>query len=148
MSRRADQWARYGTQAAALTRSVWLSGVSATVFVGLLCLVNFDLVALIPELGCRFLEQTGIPCPFCGLTRSVLSMYRLDVEAAFLYHPFGVLLVGAIFADSSLLFLSGVREAASRWMERNGRSCASAVTFVSGFFVLYTLGRMLWAYLT
>lgn len=38
-------------------------------------------------LGCPFRRILGIPCPFCGMTRAVLSALRLDFAAAFHYHP-------------------------------------------------------------
>lgn len=37
--------------------------------------------------GCPFRRLTAIPCPFCGMTRAVLSALRLDFTSAFNYHP-------------------------------------------------------------
>ena len=52
---------------------------------GVLC----GLLALwvIVDLPCLFRYWTGIPCPGCGLSRAWLSALRLDLSAAFRYHP-------------------------------------------------------------
>ena len=41
---------------------------------------------------CLFKRVTGIPCPSCGSTRSVLSMLNGDFMAAIRWNPFGILL--------------------------------------------------------
>jgi hypothetical protein len=38
---------------------------------------------------CPFLIFTGIPCPFCGLTRSLLCLMHGEITQAFWYHPLG-----------------------------------------------------------
>ncbi len=48
---------------------------------------------------CPFYEWTGLPCPGCGTTRMFLSLARLDLTAAFRYHPvmlFGLFLWCAV----------------------------------------------------
>lgn len=39
------------------------------------------------QIHCPFHYITGIPCPTCGMGRSLLAMLRLDLAAAFSYHP-------------------------------------------------------------
>ena len=36
---------------------------------------------------CVFLYLFGIPCPGCGMTRALHSLFRLDLVQAFQYHP-------------------------------------------------------------
>ncbi|MHB9112671.1 MAG: DUF2752 domain-containing protein [Thermoleophilia bacterium] len=38
---------------------------------------------------CPFFALTGIPCLFCGMTRSFLAMGGLDVGQSLSYHPLG-----------------------------------------------------------
>ncbi len=38
---------------------------------------------------CPFFAITGIPCLFCGITRSFMAMGGLDAGQAFTYHPLG-----------------------------------------------------------
>ncbi len=42
---------------------------------------------LVPVMLCPFKEITGLPCPTCGTTRVVLSIYELDLWSAFLFNP-------------------------------------------------------------
>ena len=58
-------------------------------------LINFNkIVVHSDELGvCLFKRITGIPCPSCGSTRSVLSLLNGDILAAMYLNPFGLLLV-------------------------------------------------------
>lgn len=39
------------------------------------------------RLPCVFTWLFGIPCPGCGMTRALLAVLRLDIAAAFAYHP-------------------------------------------------------------
>ena len=43
--------------------------------------------------GCPIKYLLGISCPGCGMTRACLSALRLDLRAAFYYHPLWVLLL-------------------------------------------------------
>lgn len=45
------------------------------------------LVWLILLPGCPVRNLTGIPCPGCGMSRAWWAWLRLDVDAAFAYHP-------------------------------------------------------------
>lgn len=42
---------------------------------------------------CLFKRVTGIPCPSCGSTRSVLSFLKGDITGALLLNPFGIIIV-------------------------------------------------------
>ena len=41
---------------------------------------------------CLFKEITGLPCPSCGTTRSVLLLFHGEVLAALMTNPFGLLI--------------------------------------------------------
>ena len=45
-------------------------------------------LGLLPDMKCQFKSYTGYPCPTCGTTRLVLSLYNLDIVSAFKYNPF------------------------------------------------------------
>jgi Protein of unknown function (DUF2752) len=45
---------------------------------------------------CLFKEVTGLPCPSCGTTRSLLLLLHGEVSAAFMTNPFGLLLAFAL----------------------------------------------------
>lgn len=42
--------------------------------------------------SCPILAFTGVPCPGCGLTRSFLSLVKLEIKNSFSYHLFGPIL--------------------------------------------------------
>jgi hypothetical protein len=46
----------------------------------------------IPVFSCPFYSMTSLPCPFCGITRSVAFMVRGDLASSFHAHPLGPLL--------------------------------------------------------
>ncbi|PIE70159.1 MAG: hypothetical protein CSA22_09295 [Deltaproteobacteria bacterium] len=43
---------------------------------------------------CIFKSLTGIPCPFCGMTRAFVFAGRLRIADAFFHNPAGLLLYG------------------------------------------------------
>ena len=45
---------------------------------------------------CMFKSLTGIPCPACGATRSILALLHADFSNAFLINPLGFLLMAAL----------------------------------------------------
>lgn len=47
----------------------------------------------VPILPCPFKEMTGYPCPTCGSTRLVLSLFGMNLVDAFLWNP-GIFLSG------------------------------------------------------
>lgn len=42
---------------------------------------------------CPVMRLWHFPCPGCGITKSVIFLYRGDVSASLHYHPFGIVLV-------------------------------------------------------
>ncbi len=49
-------------------------------------------------LPCAFHETLHIPCPGCGLTRSVMAMGHGQFGYSFSLHPFGYLMVAGLLA--------------------------------------------------
>jgi hypothetical protein len=61
------------------------------------------ILAFLPSDGlgisvCPFNQIFGLPCPTCGLTRSVSSLLHLEVSKSVQYHPLGFLVLGALLA--------------------------------------------------
>jgi hypothetical protein len=49
-----------------------------------------------PDAGlglCLFRHITGLACPSCGVTRSVMSLYHLHLADALYYNPIGLIIV-------------------------------------------------------
>jgi hypothetical protein len=45
---------------------------------------------------CVFKNATGIPCPSCGATRSMIALISGDLISAILWNPIGLLLLGGL----------------------------------------------------
>lgn len=67
-----------------------------------------DLVAAIfPELftnesSCIMLNIAGIPCPFCGMSRALKELMKLNISGSLYYNPAGI----PFFAASGILTAS------------------------------------------
>jgi hypothetical protein len=49
----------------------------------------------LPGIPCLFRETTGLPCAGCGLTRSLKSLWSLDLVSSIRFHPLGIVLFSA-----------------------------------------------------
>ena len=81
---------------------------------------------------CPFLLLTGVPCPFCGVTRSFASIWQGDLGRALHFHPLGPLYFGAglvAVAVAGWAVLSGrlLRVHLSQRVERAGYLAAAAL---------------------
>ena len=46
-----------------------------------------------PPLACPLRSATGIPCPFCGMTRAVVAAVHGDVVTSLRFNPAGLLVL-------------------------------------------------------
>ncbi len=95
-------------------------------------------------LACAFRRSTGLPCPTCGLTRSIVLALHGNVAAAWHVMPAGpILVLGALsFALASLGYAAlapgwrrASRVSARRWMARAGLAygAAAVVLWLGGW---------------
>jgi hypothetical protein len=71
---------------------------AAAIAFGLLVARVVDPNRPLPFDVCAFKVLTGIPCPTCGLTRSLCHALRGDWSASLGYHPAGIALTVALIA--------------------------------------------------
>lgn len=43
---------------------------------------------------CPFMRLLGIPCPGCGLTKSIICIFSARWADSLTYHPFGIIIAG------------------------------------------------------
>lgn len=57
-----------------------------------LYLFKIDLLKFSPKIQlCFFHSITGMPCPFCGMTRAFLAIGQLNFGKAFYFHPLSII---------------------------------------------------------
>lgn len=68
---------------------------------------------------CLFRKLTGLPCPLCGMTRSLLCFFQGNWHASFLWHPLGLLLgMGAVIGFLAWMFPPGINALAAKLPQR------------------------------
>jgi Protein of unknown function (DUF2752) len=90
------------------------------------------------DMACSFKQRTGVPCPNCGMTRSVLLALQGDVGASLALNPAGTLLVFglALFSAAMLLLMffqqtRGAESAARAQRRITWAAAAYGVLFVA-----------------
>ncbi|MDR3710893.1 MAG: DUF2752 domain-containing protein [Capsulimonadaceae bacterium] len=74
-------------------------------------------VAGIPNL-CVFHAVTGLPCPGCGMTRSLICLMHGRFHESFLYHP-----LGPFFAAALGIWMAIAMVRATRSLRRDAAPC-------------------------
>ena len=94
------------------------------------------------HLPCPLHATTGIPCPGCGLTRSVTSLLHGHIGESLAWHPLGpMLLVGLLFALVAALLPAKPRDAFSNLLARV-ESRTWITIFLFGLLVLLWIMRV------
>ena len=106
--------------------------------------IHVALVSLsLPSWECPFFRLTGIPCPGCGLSRSVLLLLKGEVGAALRYHAFAPLFVLAFIALLlSILLPKSIIQPAIARAELTERKTGLTALILGGL-ILYWLARLL-----
>jgi hypothetical protein len=90
---------------------------------------------------CWFYNVTGLPCPGCGLTRSLSCISHLYPGAALRYHPFGVVLYALLVALTVASFAGERRRAVARaWLERCSLASRSRAIYHAFLFAFVAFG--------
>lgn len=101
-------------------------------------LAAYALFAMIFGNACPYYAILGINCPFCGMTRAHAALLRLDLAAAFSYHPVffvGIPFLWMLFHKG---FFEGKWKTALWWTVVIG--CASALLITYAVRVITTGG--------
>jgi hypothetical protein len=83
---------------------------------------------LLFEWTCPLRQLTGVPCPTCFLTRSLLAACRGDASASLHWHPLGLPLLAVMAVITALLL--GAQLPAPRRLWPLGAGTAGAVVLV------------------
>ena len=93
---------------------------------------------------CLFRTATGIPCPGCGLTRSLSCTLHGEFAAAWSYHPFGPILaiLLLLIAVAGLLPYTA-RARLAQALARRPRLVGGLYAILVGAFLLHGIARAL-----
>lgn len=102
-------------------------GFCSSVLIALLCRIRWGEAIGVP---CLIKWLIGIPCPMCGMTRSLTALLQGDLERSMSFHGLGVvLLVGLVLTllivSAELLFRRSV--VFSRRYRKQGRTIGFGV---------------------
>jgi len=121
----------------------WVYALVFTVATGMAVFIGRQLEAgMIPFAACGFKSLAGLPCPGCGVTRSLAALARLDLLQAFLMNP----MVAAMAATAPLTVPGSLLDARLN----QGRGMRSISKFCCGQnfpWVLAFLIGINWVYL-
>jgi hypothetical protein len=100
---------------------------------------------VLPE-TCIFKNLTGLPCPGCGITRSMTSAVRGDISGSFSYHKLGLLtliyILSQFFLNLGLVFISRFRNR----LQDIGRYLNTGIIFLAALFFInwiFTLTKLI-----
>ena len=88
---------------------------------------------------CPFRVATGLPCPFCGTTRSLMALGRGDVEGSLQLNPLGLLLALAAAGFAVLYAFAAMRRRRVTWPPWLAPAGVSAIALI-WIFQLVTRG--------
>jgi len=129
-------------QDGSLRRWRWLAAVCLAVL-GLSLVLNPARPTFGVEL-CPMKKFTGLPCPGCGITRSIINCSRGNFGAAWRYHPLGpAAWLAAIVGASSLLWPRRAKEAVSFFWRRHDRTITGIILAATALLVVFGALRIL-----
>lgn len=80
--------------------ALWFNRALTLVLVLALCVpLSFSVDWLERQAIACPLRQAGLPCPSCGITRSLAALYAGDLEASRAFHPAGSWLVAGLVVE-------------------------------------------------
>ncbi len=92
---------------------------------------------------CWFKNITGLPCPGCGLTRSIACISHLHFAESLHYHPFGPLIYVVAIASVAAKIAGPARRAKLAALFDRNRKLASGIYWsLVGSFIVYGLVRL------
>lgn len=136
-------WSGDGPTSVSETSQRQLGLLWGTVVVVLLALVPYvrQFAGALPT--CTFRAIVGIPCPTCGITRTVLALADLEFSTALQTNPLGAVLLTAFLAGGLVAGVSAIRGRPlqePRWSLRPIERLGLTAVFVANWAYLISRG--------
>lgn len=97
---------------------------------------NLRLGALYVPSTCSFRNLTGIPCPGCGLTRSMVAVAHGDLDAGFYYNRLGPLVLAYILLQLMYRFIRLALPTKQLFINRFGRYLNRGIAILCVLFLI------------
>ena len=95
---------------------------------------------------CIFQNLTGLPCPGCGMTRSITSAIRGDIAGSLSHHRLGLLtmiyILSQFLLSLGVVFISKFRDG----LQNIGRNLNKGIIFLAALFFInwiFTLVKLI-----
>ncbi|MCW8133624.1 MAG: DUF2752 domain-containing protein [Planctomycetota bacterium] len=113
-----------------------------SVVAGLALLISALPPGTLPSISvCWFKNQTGFPCPGCGLTRSFVAISHGDLPAAWHFNPFGFFFYALSIALAAWPLLAWRFPKLAGWQPAGRRATWFALGMVAAMWI-FGLCRM------
>jgi len=95
----------------------WNILLSTILILLILMIVNISVLDMIPHF-CLFEWLTGVPCPACGITRSVLCIYDFQIVESLKFNPNGILISSLFILQIPMRIIALINERHFIWIDR------------------------------
>jgi hypothetical protein len=92
---------------------------------------------------CWIKASTGLPCPGCGLTRSISCALRGMIIESWQYHPFGLLILGLFVCAAALSLMPAIRKKLTNHIDSHPKLFGRIYAGFVAAFVAFGIARAL-----
>jgi len=93
---------------------------------------------------CIFKNLTGIPCPSCGSTHSVLCLLQGEIYTAFLWNPFGFIIISILITVPIWIIHDILKRKSSLYRFYNLFELKLKEKWIAIPLILIVLGNWIW----
>ena len=117
---------------------------------GIINAIALVIIFFLPSNGfgfstCGMQNYFNLPCPGCGMTRSLTSALHLQFADSFTFHPFGILLALIMLLFSTFSFYPENRRAfIKNWFIKHSNIWVIIYLFAVALFLLFGIVRLCW----
>ena len=95
---------------------------------------------------CIIKQVTGIPCPSCGATRSIISLLQYNLEEALYWNPIGIILVIIMTISPIWIVFDYLRKKDSLYIFYRRVEVLFRNKYIVGIAIFLILANWIWNY--
>ncbi len=93
---------------------------------------------------CIIKQVTGIPCPSCGATRSIISLLQYNLEEALYWNPIGIILVIIMTISPIWIVIDYLRKKNSLYIFYRRFEMLFRNKYITGIAIFLILANWIW----